>query len=154
MNLLDGVKDLQEAAAWADKFARKFEGKGPKKIRFVNTGLAPCDCYTDEGWAGVVQVEEQIEGKFEKFNEAVASAVEPRHSEANHTPNFFSHWIAQETNLKLMISDLQGVKGKDSYTLTDPFIHRDRSAITEWLRRHICNKICQKFGLPRTVDDD
>lgn len=150
LNLLDDVKDLCEAAEWADKFTRKFDGKGPKKLCFVNSGLAPCDCYTDEGWAGVAQVEEQIEGDFEKFNEAQAWAMKPEHSEANHTANFFSHWIAAESNLELMISDLQGVKGKDGYTLTDPKIHRDKGAIREWLSKHRCNEFCRRF-LPEST---
>jgi len=145
LNLLNDVKDLREAAEWADKFNRTFDGKGPKKLRFVNSGLAPCDCYTDEGWAGVAQVEEHIEGDFEKFNEAQARAMKPEHSNANHTANFFSHWIAAESKEELMISDLQRVKGKDGYTLTDPKIHRDKDAIREWLSKHRCNEFCRRF---------
>ncbi|CAF2681945.1 unnamed protein product [Rotaria sp. Silwood2] len=72
----------------------------------------------------------------------------------------FSHWTYHITAGRLMVVDLQGVKGKGAYLLTDPAIHFDNilrfkntrtnlgiKGMQQFFRTHVCSEVCSKLEL-------
>jgi len=140
LNLKHDADDLVLARQWAQRFTSRFKHQGVPALEYVRTGLGVHPNH------GLVQLEEKLPAaNFEKFNEAMPWAMND--SFTRWTPNFFSHWVYEESGHNLLITDVQGVRVGDTYSCTDPFIHRDKKVMKEWMRKSKCNGYCKKFGL-------
>jgi hypothetical protein len=74
-------------------------------------------------------------------------------------PQAFSHWTFFYTKRECLVCDLQGVKEKDAFSLTDPAIHcrtgKGPFGPTDYgeqgqalfMRSHECNPLCELLGL-------
>ena len=101
-----------------------------------------------------VLVETYLEGEYTKWNNNYDYVNE----EDKTSLQAFSHFTHKKTKGKLLICDIQGVKDKNQYSLTDPAIHSD----TQWqygstdlgpkgmeafFKEHTCEDYCSKLGL-------
>lgn len=117
-------------------------------------GLLSLDAVLHAGATGTV--EDYLPGRFTKFlnNDGHTNA-----SIAANFPAAFAHWTWVESNGKLMVSDIQGVRTGAGYILTDPCIHSiadsdgygatdlGRLGFQEFFQRHVCNELCRDVGL-------
>lgn len=100
-----------------------------------------------------VLVEAYLQGEFTKWN----SNYEYVNEEDKTSLQAFSHFTYKKTNGKLLICDIQGVKDKNQYSLTDPAIHSDtreygstdlgRRGIKAFFKKHTCEDHCLKLEL-------
>ena len=71
----------------------------------------------------------------------------------------FSHWTFHASSGELMVTDLQGVKGRSEYKLTDPAIHctdlcrfggtnLGKNGFRKFFATHFCNNYCRHLKLP------
>jgi len=74
-------------------------------------------------------------------------------------PDAFSHWTYEVSKGQMMVVDLQGVKEKGVFLLTDPAIHsaigdfgRDNKramGIAKFFESHVCNSFCEQLKLTK-----
>lgn len=101
-----------------------------------------------------VLVEAYLEGEFIRWNNNWDYVNE----EDKSSLQAFSHFTFEKTNGKLLICDIQGVKDKNQYVLTDPAIHSDTQGkyggndfgpegMEAFFTTHSCENYCSKIGL-------
>ena len=102
-----------------------------------------------------VLVEAYLEGEYMKWNNNFDYVNE----EDKTSLQAFSHFTYMKTNGKLLICDIQGVKDKNQYSLTDPAIHSDTpgkygetdlgliEGMKAFFKKHKCEGYCSKLGL-------
>ncbi|OMJ84859.1 hypothetical protein SteCoe_13986 [Stentor coeruleus] len=109
-----------------------------------------------------------IDGNYLKFNNN--NGFVNKEQEALHPIlQTFTHFTYCYSNGLVMVTDIQGVIGKDSYKLTDPAIHtaynngmlKDSTnlgtkGISAFFATHHCNGFCNKLALklPREMDEN
>ena len=110
-----------------------------------------------------VIVEEYIEGSFKKWCNNYGYISQEAHTTAQSMPAFM-HWSWYDSDGQMMIADLQGVKHREGYLLTDPVILSDSSnaqygctdmgveGMAMFFTKHKCNSICQTLPAPRFDD--
>jgi len=102
-----------------------------------------------------VLVEAYLEGEWEKFNDNGGGVNEKYETSLQA----FSHYTYDETNGELLVCDLQGVKDKDGYSLTDAAIHSrtgeygpadwGESGMQDFFETHKCRCYCRHLGLQK-----
>jgi len=102
-----------------------------------------------------VLVEAYLEGEWEKFN-SNGGGVNEKYETSLQA---FSHYTYDETNGELLVCDLQGVKDKDGYSLTDAAIHSrtgeygptdcGESGMEDFFETHKCRRYCRQLGLQK-----
>ena len=100
-----------------------------------------------------VLVEAYLVGEFTKWN----TNYDYVNEKDKTSLQAFSHFTYKKTNGKLLICDIQGVKDRNQYSLTDPAIHSDtqeygstdlgRRGINAFFKNHICEDHCLKLAL-------
>lgn len=161
----DIVKDL-EAHRIAHKLARKFNSlklPGAPKIEFLVpkrahvTSSRPCSGI-QVGEA--ITVEPELSGaRYEKYISNNGTFA-PDHIALA----IFVHWTYHETKGNRMVVDLQGVKIKKGYILTDPAVHSRRGSFGDldlasigmqsFFANHRCTETCRNFRRPERIDFD
>jgi hypothetical protein len=111
--------------------------------------------------------EEQLAGRFEKFNNnAGLNVPSPTPAGTRHEAvQAFSHWTHSVTGGARMVVDCKGVYAAETntFTLTDPAIHakvvtrfggtnQGTVGFQRFYKTHECNEICRAIGL--TVPND
>ena len=110
-----------------------------------------------------VIVEEYIEGNFKKWCNNYGFISEEAERTAISMPAFM-HWSWWKNDGQMMIADLQGVKQKDGYLLTDPVILSDSGnnqygctdmgveGMAMFFTKHRCNSFCENLPAPKFED--
>ena len=103
-------------------------------------------------------VEDFIEGKYEKFISNNGTL------KFHGTLSVFCHWTYHHTRGKLIVVDIQGVRRKSDYLLTDPAIHSKSEneaygdldlgdvGIQAFFSTHQCDKNCYGFRMPKRIE--
>lgn len=98
-------------------------------------------------------VEPFIKGTYEKFNSNNGW------SSGDAVMDFFSHWTYADSDGEMLVCDLQGVRGKTKYHLTDPAIcgsgepghfgvtDLGKKGQRQWFTHHTCNSLCKAAGI-------
>lgn len=154
--LLERQKDTIYCSAVAQYFAKKFNEerpRGKKSIRFLPATLVylnkPC------GTRILMTCEEKLQGRFVKWTANVICGCTTQNIDELSA---FSHFTYQESNQRLMITDLQGVETESEYILTDPCVlcsdntpYRPTNlgipGMQKYLSMHRCNEICTYLDL-------
>jgi hypothetical protein len=141
----------KEAIRLADKFNSL--GFSNKPIHFIEPVVQKV---TRVGDAKVtlgeqIMVEPYLEGKYTKWN-SNSGWFRPK-EDGGDMIQAFSHWTYHETQGKLMLVDLQGVRRSDAYVLTDPvcLFHDGSGGITDtgfdgmnaFFYHYTCNRFCR-----------
>lgn len=98
-------------------------------------------------------LEEHLRGNYIKFNRNLVYVNTNIHSK---TIPAFSHWTFHESNVKLLVYDLQETLTKGVYRLTDPTIHsnvKHAYGLTDlgilgqgkFFESHECNNLCRSW---------
>jgi len=100
-----------------------------------------------------VLVEAPLEGEFKKWNNNWKFVDKKDKSSLQA----FSHYTYEKTNRKVLVCDIQGVKDRNQYVLTDPAIHSDTQeygeddggpqGIKSLFEVHDCKDYCSEIGL-------
>merc|ERR1711879_331209 len=161
MRNLDGERQscLQDITTMlvSTSYAEKFNAQGPPKmIKFASVALIKLDV----PWEGAqyLSIEEQLPGKFLKFNSNGSFVNEKQKS---RTAQAFSHFSYQASSKRIMVTDIQGTKLEDnSFLFTDPAIHSNKRAFGDsdigvkgmknFFTAHSCNHICKSLSLSRS----
>ena len=103
-------------------------------------------------------VEDFIEGKYEKFISNNGTL------KFHGTLSVFCHWTYHHTRGKLIVVDIQGVRRKSDYLLTDPAIHSKSEneaygdldlgdvGIQAFFSTHQCDKNCYGLKMPKRIE--
>ena len=116
----------------------------------VNTSTSPKSQFKEDSY---VLVEAYLEGEYKKWNNNLDYVNEKDKTSLQA----FSHFTHKKTNGKLLVCDIQGVKDKDGYYLTDPAIHSDtqgqygitdlgQPGIDAFMKKHKCEDFCSKLA--------
>eukprot|EP00035_Acanthoeca_spectabilis_P000368 m.72847 g.72847 ORF g.72847 m.72847 type:complete len:297 (-) comp10169_c0_seq1:61-951(-) len=159
----DDAHVLRVMRATATKFNDAFRVKGAKEILVADAVLAKVDTI-DRGWFAsnsfkfakddLVFVEPYLDGSWDKFFNNFGW-FNPRRT---ITLEAFAHFSWAASGGQVLLCDLQGVRSKGSYLLTDPAICSQVEGAcgpTDWgikgqrefFMRHECSSLCNK--LPR-----
>ena len=108
-----------------------------------------------------VLVEDFIPGNFKKWCNNYGFISEEAKTTAITMPAFM-HWSWVHTGGEMMVADLQGVRGGDGYTLTDPVILSTTGTygatdmgvegMAMFFMHHDCNDICNGLSKPSYHD--
>jgi len=156
--------EVQTVAATAAKEFREALKKhscGDFTLKFIKLKLIIVKTSTTKRH---MTMEKFIKGEYKKLsnNWAFVSTDAPEET-VNYT-QAFSHFSFEASKGWMMITDIQGVQNGDSILLTDPAIHcldvlrfsdtnLSKAGMVKFFKRHKCNTICEKLGLPRYDTD-
>ena len=155
-NYADDIKISELASAIAQKFNALPGVK--RKVMFVKPEIAVVQtsfCLSPARPGERVLVEPYIDGKYEKFISNNGTLL------FHGTLSCFCHYSFWASKQRLIIVDLQGVRGARQYFLTDPAIHSVEDScghgygeldlgcvgIEAFFSTHKCEKNCR--GLPK-----
>jgi len=156
----EAIKTELEIASTAKKLGDEFNRRKIAKRRL--TFLLPVEgvvesvtCLSSGVRAGDrVLVEDYIEGKYEKFISNNGTL------KFHGTLSVFCHFTYHHTRGKILVVDIQGVRGKKEYLLTDPAIHSKSGndlfgdldlgdvGIQAFFGSHECLKGCYGWAMP------
>ena len=153
------VKIYTKASELAQSFNEYSKTDHP--VSFTGVDVVFVSCLFDQSAVPkigeYVVVEDYIEGEYKKWcnNYGYLS------TESQSMPAFM-HWSWVHTKGQLMIADLQGVRGDDRFSLTDPVIMSvDNSygptdtgveGMIMFFQKHECNKFCRNLPKPKLSD--
>lgn len=153
------VKILRKAEELAVKYNKTKKPSRPVHFRQpivmkIDSVSSPENPLSEET-ANYVLVEAFLEGEYEKFNDNYDGV-----NEKNETSlQAFSHFTHEETNGEFLVCDLQGVKDKDGYSLTDAAMHSrtgeygptdgGERGMKAFFKSHKCQRYCHQLGLQK-----
>lgn len=147
------TEDIQ-ASKVSQEFANKFnaEIKSSKRIRFIQPIVSECSSNICEPFVKgeKILVEPYLgESVYIKFN----SNSGWENKDCGLSMAAFSHFTYHNSNEKMLVCDLQGVKLDDEYILTDPVICSVRrefgitdlgeAGIRSFFNNHQCTELCR-----------
>jgi hypothetical protein len=144
-----------KAGEYAEKFSKQAGEKGMKlKVEMVHAAVMK----TKDGiYYGI-----EPELNFAKYKKWSGNGFLPEDifsDDSSIVPLAFSHFTFKESKGKELVCDLQGVKERNTYMLTDPQIHTDpqnaeygmgnlgKEGIDKFFEGHRCSPLCKSLDL-------
>ena len=108
-------------------------------------------------------LESLLTGSYTRFSNNMGYINEAQEAELAHA---FSHWTHSVSEGRLMVTDLQGTRRGNAYTLTDAAIHcpldmmrfgacnQGAVGIDAFFETHRCASVCAALGLQHQITAD
>ena len=168
LNLTDwdtSVKIQKKAQEFAGSFNISFSIGPTHPVSFaevyIHRVVQSCNSLFGPRFNECVLVEDFIPGNFKKWCNNYGFISDEAKTTAITMPAFM-HWSWVHTGGEMMIADLQGVRGDDGYTLTDPVILSTTGTygatdmgvegMAMFFIHHECNGICNGLSRPTYWD--
>ncbi|KAM9810986.1 transient receptor potential cation channel subfamily M member 6 [Neosynchiropus ocellatus] len=150
------LREIQQQRA-AQKMMHVFNQMKPAEVhfspRFLDVSLV---LWQSNGqW---LTIERELPGRFRKYNNNTGEEIRPE-CFLEELLLAFSHWTYEYSGREMLVLDLQGVADE----LTDPTVvmatdqrrgemlfgpdNLGEAAIHGFLRKHVCNSVCDRLGL-------
>ncbi|XP_038062547.1 uncharacterized protein LOC119733038 [Patiria miniata] len=107
-------------------------------------------------------VERYLEGNFIKFS-SNTGYVTP---EKSASPSAYSHYTYHASDGKILVCDLQGIRGDTGHIFTSPAVHSSgtdlgvygptdlgKVGIVKFFKNHTCNVLCSGLNKPKLIAD-